>query len=223
MAALSSPRTHPLITPQTLAKPCPSAPTDQAPCSASLARGGGSRGQFGILGGGPCPRRCCLPPALPIHKGRLCPGNTAHLGLGGRGCCEHSATVKAGQTRLCPPWPRCLMKRGPAVVLMGLLPALPKPAPRLLIPAPPNACFRSRPGTPPPVPGPPPRPWPQLCPTLTNIPLSLLSLWLFRVPSLHVVGNRDAGPQSRGQAWGGGGLEAWPSHERGDWNPASGR
>lgn len=69
----------------------------------------------------------------------------------------------------------------------------------------------------------PSRPWPQLCPTLTNIPLSLLSLWLFRVPSLHVVGNPGAGPQSRGQTWGGGGLEAWPSHERGDWNPASGR
>lgn len=43
VAALSSPRTHPLIAPQTLAEPRPSAPTDQAPCSASLARGGGSR------------------------------------------------------------------------------------------------------------------------------------------------------------------------------------
>lgn len=154
---------------------------------------------------------------LPIHKGRLCPGNTAHLGLGGRGCCEHSATVKAGQTRLCPPWPRCRRKRGPAEVLMGLLPALPKPAPRVLIPSPPNACFRSRPGTP------PPRPWPQLCPALTNIPLSLLSVWLFRVPSLQVVGNRGAGPQSRGQAWGGGETGIPPQVDKGQAGKSAGR
>lgn len=73
----------------------------------------------------------------------------------GAGAAANSATVKAGQTRLCPPWPRCRRKRGPAEVLMGLLPALPKPAPRVLIPSPRNACFRSRPGTPPPHPWPP--------------------------------------------------------------------
>ena len=70
-----------MIAPQALAKPRPSAPADQAPCRAALP-GRRLQGQFGMLGGGPCSRRCCLPPALPIHKGRLCRATPPTWGWG---------------------------------------------------------------------------------------------------------------------------------------------
>lgn len=97
----------------------------------------------------------------------MCPGNTAHLGLGGGGHAEHSATVRTGQTRLCAPWPRCRRKRSRGRGVNGPPSRPAQPAPRCSSPLPGNARFRSGPSTLPAC------PWPQICPALTNIPLSL--------------------------------------------------
>lgn len=163
------------------------------PCQGSRLQG-----QLGMLGGGPARGGVAFPQHCPSIKD-ACAGQRRPPGAGGRGRCEHSATVKAGQTRLCPPG------RGAGGSVNGLLPALPRPAP---------ACSSPLPQTPASARGParPSPPRPQRWPASTNVPLSLLSLWLFRVPSLLAVGNRGAGPQSRGQARGGG-----------ETNPASGR
>lgn len=165
------------------------------PVSLHCQEGGGSKFNSEFRGG-LGPRRSCFPPALPIHKGHLCAGNTAHLGLGGRGCSEHRATVRAGQCVCVRPG------RGAGGSTVGRSVNGPPSCPAhtsssVLIPSPQNACFRSGPSTR------PPWPWPQICPALTNIPLSL-RVYGFSVGLLHVVGNQHCCPEQR-RAWGGGG------------------
>lgn len=154
-------------------------------------------------------------PALPIHKGQLCPGNTAHLGLGGRGCLEHSATVKAGQTRLCAPWPRCRRKRGQGRSVNGP-PSCPAHASSsVLIPSPLKYPLPLR---------------SQHTPSMSlaadlscfdKHPSQPSGLWLFCMPSFMWLGTNLWSPEQRlglGVGTGYGGW-AWPSNVRGGWNP----
>ena len=94
------------------------------PCQGSRLQG-----QLGMLGGGPARGGVAFPQHCPSIKD-ACAGQRRPPGAGGRGRCEHSATVKAGQTRLCPPG------RGAGGSVNGLLPALPRPAPACSSPLP---------------------------------------------------------------------------------------
>lgn len=140
----------------------------------------------------------------PVHKGRLCPGYTAHLGLGaggrgGQGLLRTQHHSESGTNA-----PVCAVEAGGsavgAEVLMGLLPALPMPAPQCSslspeTPASARLCTL------------PPRPWPQTCPALQTS-LSGLGLWFCLSLSFMWLGSR---------------AEAWPGLRRqGGWGRPGG-